>query len=226
MKKQLLFASLLLFLLFGALSCKDKKNKKSYCTENPGNCQSVLAAKDFFLFKEGSWWVYEEETSHERDSVFVTQYYNSNGYDFDMRVKSSLTDYEYHYYPFFAGGNNSCSESGPVAGKCIYIKRSKGKPGDYIGEDYCFFVNFKVGDWIYISNVDFENDKISIESISDNHVINDLNFNQTVKVHELATFIETNQPTNHYFSKGVGLIRKELLDSNQIWNLISYHIEQ
>jgi hypothetical protein len=33
------------------------------------------------------------------------------------------------------------------------------------------------------------------------------------------------QPTNHFFSENVGLVRKELIDSSKIWNLIDYYIE-
>ena len=35
---------------------------------------------------------------------------------------------------------------------------------------------------------------------------------------------ESNQKTNHFYAQEVGLIRKELLDSNQVWNLIRYNI--
>jgi len=228
MNKRFYLLGLLSVLLLGAgVSCKDKdKDKKnSYCTQSPGNCESVLAAKEFFLFKEGSWWVYEEETSHERDSVYVTEYVNSSSYDFDMRVKSALTDYEYHYSPFYVSGNQSCSQVNPVVGKCLYINRSKGKPGDYIGEGYCFFVNTVKGDWAYITgNIYFENNKISVEDSFQEYDLGILHFGKTYKIHELNTRIEGIQPTNHYYSEGVGLIKKELLDSNQVWNLVSYHI--
>ena len=226
MKKQLLFASLVFFLLFGALSCKDKDNKKSYCTENPGSCQSVLAAKEFFLFKEGSWWVYEEETSHERDSVYVYQSVNNiNNYDFDVKTHSVLQDYDYHYWPTYTSPNG-CSASQPVNKKCIFINRSKGKANDYVGQDYCFFINTVKGAYETVTgNIFYDNNKISVSDIYQNYTIGELNFSRTVKIHELSTRIEGIQPTNHYFSKDVGLIRKELLDSNQVWNLVSYHIE-
>ncbi|MES2556444.1 MAG: hypothetical protein V4604_09860 [Bacteroidota bacterium] len=218
----LFLATLLLFLV--SSSCNDK-NKKTYCEENPSGCQSVLASKEFFVFKVGSWWVYEEETTHERDSMYVTESYNnSNGYDFLVKIKSSLTDYEYHYWPIYAGGNDNCSESSPVRGKCIYIKRSKGKPGEFVGEDYCFFVNFKVNDGIFISNVNFPNNTLMVQDILSDYTLGSLSFTQSVKMFEDHTFIESNNPTNHYFARNVGLVRKELLDSNQVWNLVDYYI--
>lgn len=223
--KKLIYISLLFSIITISVfsSCKEKK---TYCEENPGECRSVLTAKQFFLFKMGSWWVYEEETSLERDSVYVTEYSNSSGYDFDMRTHSTLEDYNYHYWPFYAGGNQSCSESNPVQGKCLYINRSKGKTGEFVGEDKCFFVNYRNGSWTYAyNNIYYENNKISVSNISSTYSIGSLNFSETVIIHELNTRIEGIQPTNHYFAKNVGLIRKELLDSNQVWNLVSYHIE-
>ena len=207
-----------------AVSCKDK-NKKAYCEENPSQCQSVLAAKDFFLFKEGSWWVYEEETSHERDSVYVTEYYDSGGYDFDLQTHSTLEDYNYHYWPIYIGGNN-CSSNLPIQSKCLFIKRSKSKPGDFVDEGYCFFVNYRIGASLGSFNTVYENNKIYVTEIHDYYELGNMNFERTIKIHELNTFMEGRQPTNHYFSKGVGLVRKELLDSNQVWNLVSYHIEE
>jgi hypothetical protein len=209
-------------LLGMGVSCKDK-NKKTYCEENPGGCQSVLAAKDFFLFKEGSWWVYEEETSHLRDSLYVTQSSNSNGYDFSCQIKSNLTQYKYDYWPVYAGGN--CSQTSPIQQKCVFIKRSKGKPGDFVGEGYCFFVNYRTGDYLGSYNTSFENNTIKVTAQTDIYMLGELNFQKTIVIHELNTFVEGQQPTNHYYSKNVGLIRKELLDSNQVWNLVSYHVE-
>ncbi len=208
------------------LSCKEDK-PKPYCEENPGQCQSVLEAKKFFAFKVGSWWVYEEETSGERDSMYVTEGNNDyTSYDFDTRIESALTGYEYHYWPVYSGGNSSCSKSSPVQEKCLYIKRSKGKPEDYIGEAYCFFVNYRVGDYAYISgNIYFENNKIIVSNIFSTYSVQNITFHNVVEFHELSTRVEGIQPTNHFYSENVGLVRKELLDSNEVWNLVNYHIE-
>jgi hypothetical protein len=107
----------------------------------------------------------------------------------------------------------------------VYIHRAKGKIGDYIGEDICFFIQYRKGDQVNITNINYQNDKITVTDILSSYSVGSLDFNKTIKVHEDHTYIEHNNPTNHYFSKGVGLIRKELIDSNQVWNLVSYHIE-
>lgn len=92
-RKQLYMLVVSAIALLGmSVSCDDGKTPSpSPCDIDPGSCQSVIEAKDFFLFKQGSWWVYEEETTHERDSLYVISYANSTSYGFDCRIKSSAT---------------------------------------------------------------------------------------------------------------------------------------
>jgi hypothetical protein len=219
---------IILFFFLAFSSCKeDKTIEQPYCTQNPGGCQSILEAKKFFAFKLGTWWVYEEETSKVRDSVYVTDsYISETTYDFDIRTHSTLSDYNYHYWPNYAAGSNQCDTKYPVKGKCLIVKRSKGKMGDFVGEDNCFFVNYSLDSFLYnTGNIYFDNNKIIVDSIYQNLIISSFSFGKTVKIHELSTYMEGIQPTNHYFSDGIGLVRKELLDSNQVWNLVNYHIE-
>lgn len=222
-----LFSAALLLLLTNS-SCKDKKPQPSndFCINNPQLCETPMEAKLYFSFKMGSWWVYEEETTHERDSLYVTEYVNDEqSPDFSTRIYSEREDYYYHYFPWIISSNN-CFPNGISSSKCIHVKRSKGNIGDYIGEDICFFIQHKKNDQIQITNVQFFGDKLTISEVYyDSFTLGDLTFNRTVKIHEDHTFIENNNPTYHYFAKGVGLIRKELLDSNEVWNLVNYHIE-
>jgi hypothetical protein len=67
--------ALLLLLILVVPACK--KDKTPCVTDCPeSNCEDIQCVKDYFAFKVGSWWVYEEETSGERDSVYVTEYAN------------------------------------------------------------------------------------------------------------------------------------------------------
>jgi hypothetical protein len=220
---------IILFFFLAFSSCKeDKKIEQSYCTQNPGGCQSILEAKKFFAFKLGTWWVYEEETSKVRDSVYVTDsYISETTYDFDIRTHSTLSDYNYHYWPFYTNAQG-CNLTLPLPKnkKCLYVNRSKGKQGEFVGQDYCFFVNYSIGSFETVTgNIFFDNNKIIIDSIYDSLTLSVSTFGKTVKINEFSTRVEGIQPTNHYFSVGIGLVRKELLDSNQVWNLVNYHIE-
>jgi hypothetical protein len=221
--------SLLVFsaisLLGMSASCHhDKPVQQSYCEKNPGMCETVMEAKDYFAFKQGSWWVYEEETSHERDSMYVDQATNDpDDPGFDCYVISTRSGYTYHYYPQYTS-TSGCSYTGISTKRCVYIRRSKGVIGDYIGQDICFFIQNRKGDQAPMTNINYQNDKLTIEDIVISYTLNSFIFNKTIKVHEDHTYIEHNSPTNHFFSKGVGLVRKELIDSNQVWNLVDYYI--
>lgn len=66
MKNYQLFCICLLAFIF--TTCHKEENLK--CTEK-NTIKVIQHARDFFYFKQGSWWVYEEETTKLRDSIWV-----------------------------------------------------------------------------------------------------------------------------------------------------------
>ena len=211
--------------MLATTGCKDKDPKPS--TGECTTCQSVLEAKDYFLFKVGSWWVYEEETTHERDSMYVTEANNDLGsYGFDIRIKSALTDYEYHYWPVYNQAVKGCSLIKPVSKRCLYISRSKYTFQDFQGESDVFFVRYIVGDYMNTgSDMNYcPNNKITVGSILDTLILPNNTFQNVVRIDEDCSFVEGKQPTKFYYSKGIGIVRKEFIDSNQVWNLVNYYI--
>lgn len=72
MKKQILFFFLYaivfqcMFLFISCDNCKITECNDSNTEERIAN-----VTKNYFYFKKGSWWVYENEISNERDSMFV-----------------------------------------------------------------------------------------------------------------------------------------------------------
>ena len=220
-----------LLILTSVVSCHDKPGiptGNSYCNQNPSPCKSVLLAKDYFCFKMGSYWVYEEETSHERDSIYVIEYYSDeNGYNFFTYTKSSLTNYEYRFWPTYTGNISGCTQSGTVTKRCLFVNRSKGKFQDDLGESQVFFVNYKVGDHETTGGSwDCPNNEIQINSILDSFIVQGTTFYDIVSVKQDCEHAEGKQPTKFYYSKNVGIIRKELIDSNQVWNLVNYSVIQ
>jgi hypothetical protein len=51
-------------------------------------------------------------------------------------------------------------------------------------------------------------------------------YNNVIEVDDEYNAIENSQHTTHYYAQGVGLIKKELIDSNQVWLLIDFNVEQ
>lgn len=225
MKKYLLIFTLLPLLM----ACK-KDPPLSYCEEFPDDCVDVREVKDYFYFNYGSWWVYVEENSGKRDSVYVTETSTDpNSVLFSTEVFSS---YDEHYSRFWATGVRPYVKNN-IAHKSEWstnVYRSKWKPGGggVVGEAQCFIFYPTPGLWTYSNGggyIGYDN-ILKIDTVFDFITINFVDFENVVKVTEEHTRIEHAQPTNHYYSPKIGLIKKELLDSNQVWNLINYHIVQ
>ncbi len=221
------FATLVVTL---AVSCKPKPGENNYCSSPASGCNSVMVAKEFFLFKPGSWWVYEEEYSGVRDSMYVLNYVNGTDYNFLMEIKSSLDDFEYRYWPEYNGQPNDmmCSTTEPIGKKCMNIKCSKGisgSPGVSLGEGRCMFFQYNLKDSIPCYSAPFESNFIRITAIVSSISISGFNFGETVKVNNKRDFQNNLHNTNHYFSKGVGLVKLEFVDITETWNLVNYHIE-
>lgn len=211
----------LLFFLVLALGCKKKEEPCTTCGEN---CEDIQNVKHFFYFKVGSWWVYEEENSGLRDSVYMTSAAeNPNNYDFDVEVYSTHQDYTYRYWPEYFP-TNGCPEHGTICRKCVNVNRSKYKPGDFVGEASCFIFVPLEGWNEGNPNVFFENNRIHVDSVEDSLSTKGFTFGRTVVIFEDNTLMEGRQPTYHTFSENIGLIKKELVDSNQVWNLVNYYI--
>ncbi len=50
-------------------------------------------------------------------------------------------------------------------------------------------------------------------------------FENVIEIKDQYNIVENSQSTTHWYAEEVGLIKKELIDSNQVWLLTKYHIE-
>lgn len=206
---------------------KDPEQNLDYCELHPQECVDMREVKNWFYFNYGSWWVYEEVNSGQRDSLYVLETFSdTNTYYFSTTLFDAQTEYRYR---FWTEGLDSDEMMVKKSKKSVNIKRSKGKPGELVGENYCFtFYPLEgkyVGTYAFISGIRYFGD-LTVEEFYDVYSLNDSTFNEVVKINEEYTSIENGQQTNHFYASGVGLIRKELIDSNQTWNLVKYNIEQ
>jgi len=96
MKKLKYISLLTLVVLITFTQChKDKKEFVPFCEEFPEQCVDMERIKDHYYFKTGSWWIYQEVTSNQLDSQWVSQDWVSDC-DFDLIIKSSLDHYDRH----------------------------------------------------------------------------------------------------------------------------------
>jgi hypothetical protein len=220
------FALLVLLGITAACKDKPKPNEPAPCT----SCETRMETKKYFLFDVGSWWVYKEETTHEKDSIYVINAANDpSSADFDVRYFSLYQNCYYHFFPLITVSSQLSGCSDNVLSyykKCIYVKNSKYFPGDYVGEENCFFSQYYKTASTPAPNIHFSDNKIIFEEVYDTYSLPSLSFGKTLKVHVEHSQLEHDSPVNYYYVKGVGLIRKEIIDSNQVWNLVDYHVTQ
>ena len=219
--------TLLLMALPLLWACR-KDDQIPFCEQYPDECVDIRMVKDWFYFDVGSRWVYEEENTGQRDTLIVTSSWSDTGsYQFSTILNSSYDGYNYPQWTSSAipvGDDNLVKKSI----RSTSVKKAKTKSGDYVGESRCF-VFYPIQGYSKFNlngGSPYSDNMLYIDSSFFQKTINDMSFINVVKVIEDHTFIEEDQPTLHYYAANVGLIRKELIDSNQVWNLISYSVSQ
>jgi hypothetical protein len=109
-----------------------------------GDAQTIAEMKPWVLFKPGTYWIYEEETSGERDTVTVTEYFDgvsSGGFAAFGCLMYSSYDGFYYDYAF----NDSYSGISPNGCAARKVFCSKYKPGNYYGGDNVFVFPLEIG---------------------------------------------------------------------------------
>lgn len=229
MKNLVLISQLCIYgILLGLFACN--KDKPEPATPTPCiSCQSVTEAKDFFAFKVGTYWIYQEENSLELDTLTVTEsQIDATGYNFDVRIYSTREDCYYHYWPTYLDNKEGCSQSEPVSKKCLFVNKSKYQLSNYVYQYKCIFLQYKKGDVDYeagLPNV-CENSTITVVDILNNFSNGIETFGKTVKIGESCSLSENNQAVEYHYSHGIGITRKYLQSDNKTWNLINYKIQK
>lgn len=220
--KKIIFLSVLIVIFF--TTCK-KDPDASPQPPGPAYTPQNLAAYSYF--KTGTYWIYKDSTSGVEDSIYVYtdtsySYYQNNGiqaegnYMFYNCIALSYYD-TYHYHYSISMGNYilSTKEVGTV--------RVRTKPTDYVGETYLMSNRFVTNDvitWYLGAGSTY------YKEMRDSMNILGVNYLLVAKFYDTNNAAEYNSPTNFFIAKNIGIIRKEKLDSNKVWNLIRYNIVQ
>jgi hypothetical protein len=188
--------------------------------------------KDYSLFLPGTYWIYQDSTTGNEDSVYVIN--SSNGKDtFDLKpddpgdevveffqfdTKSSFNNGEIFRYDCNTSFYQCVDSKQPKP--CFYVDRANST-----GSGFCFLYDFYVGAWVYSSYAGFYS-KITIVNKWSILNLNSINYNNVVELNDDKNITENSNRTNFFFAKNIGIVRKELLDSNRTWSLIRYKIVQ
>jgi len=196
-------------------SCKkDPEQNLDYCELHPDECIDIRTVKDWFYFDYGSWWVYEEENSGMRDSVYVIETWSDTGsHKFLTRVHSTYDGYD---YPYFTQTALETYKNHQVKkeNRSTSVYRAKTKPGDFVAESICFLFYPEVGLWTYNYGGPESgyNNKLEIINYYDSYILDSNNFSDVVRINEEHNVVEESQSTKHHYAYGIGLIKKELLE--------------
>jgi len=195
-----------------------------FCELHPDQCEDMERIKDHYYFKTGSWWMYQEVTSHQLDSQWVSKGW-VNDCKFDLTIKTSLDDYDNNYWIKLLTNGQGCGEVNKGI-KAAFIKQNITMPGNYIGELNISSFPYNEGDSTYNYVYNQPNNSACLIKIHDSiELLNKTYFN-VLEYNLNYDPIQNKQKTKYFYAEGVGLIKKELIDSNQTWLLINYNVEQ
>ena len=216
----LLFTSAMLFWLH---SCEKPKSEPSpiSCTNNTMPLPQM--AKDYFLFKDGSYWVYKNTITQQQDSFYVSDFKNLTGDNSQYKYGNKLKRcYEFYSYKLST-----------TIGITIGIGILPSFPNNDLSfQNQPFFINETnsitgqlypkaefVGDSLYRTNYVLDGIVMIIDTIE----IDTQTFNNVLYFNNPNGGI--NYVTDSYYAKNIGLI-KFTTNDNQTYELIKYHINQ
>lgn len=181
--------------------------------------------KDYSQFKPGTYWVYTDSVSGRIDSINVV--YLKTGFDtlsiydspkrayewFETGTHSEMDGYDYYFYC-------SMSYSYFDNSKAVLFV-SKSKPGHYAGKTELYIYKPYKGQIIYDGNAT----KI-INDVYNVLILNGIAYKNVIDFTQDKSAIDVSPNIRKFIGSNYGVIRKEYLDSNQVWNLARSNIIQ
>lgn len=195
-------------------------------------------ARDYIYFKTGTWWVYKRIPGGDLDTFDVIKSFidtikltgdgNTLYYEYlDWTAKSRLDDYSYK----FSRGSTILPDPSYASDYMMRTKAyawNKSRPGDFSGEPRIFVYPFDTN-WVVqgaVSNIQLINELpvIQVQNITYNDV-------KRFEVSNDATFIyddlgRSGGVVQYYWAPHVGIVKKEHMTKDIVWELIDSHIIQ
>lgn len=183
--------------------------------------------KDYYAFKDGTYWVYENDKTKELDSITV--FFHQSKIDtiidternhklifeiFRLITYSHRDDYKTEYYPLPPVPENPSANA-------VIIEREKYKTGDYIGVTSLLFHPFIKGSKKYTSKGEIVlNDILPEFTIKNNSFLNVLYYHNTFDI------TNNKSDMDYFIAKNVGIVMMRNNTTNETWNLIRHNIVQ
>jgi hypothetical protein len=229
MRPFLLHILLLLALCFALSNCKHEPQP-----EEPKVCQydsSVEEMKKWYYFKTGTWWVYQEQTTGDLDTITV--YYdwegtNSSGtVGFEWTATSSWDGYD-QYYIFNDSYSIHCITAETCT--CHKVKRARGLPGNFVGEAQIFLYPLIEGNYNSVSgyiNGQWTGGHSTCTDIDLTFVIGGDTIQSVARWDvEIDGSQENDAPGIYLIAENIGIVQMEYPQINKSWKLIECQIAQ
>jgi hypothetical protein len=209
----ILFTSLLL--LLQAVSCKRPDDKKLDCNNN--TMQLPQMAKDYFLFKDGSYWLYKNTITQEKDSFYVIDFRdftgNNNIFKYGNNLNKCYEGYDYKLFSIkfkrldIGIGPLEPDNNTPFKNQTFFLTQTSFQKITFIG-DSLLRSDFVLGSTINLL------DSLGVSGKFYYNIISQTNTNLGIDYAKVS-----------YYAKNIGLI-KFTTNDNQTYELIKYHINQ
>jgi hypothetical protein len=213
----------LAILLFN--SCK-KDDKKNPCPQpNCIDCcvaDDIAALKEWYYYKVGTYWIYEEATTHVLDTVLVF-HHDDDVFDYGDAFKTEcFNGAETTGYSGFEF-SESWSTPGLANPDFVTHKVSRSRTRSDATGGAARFLLFPM----YVGNYSYPDGKwAGITNIFDSLHIGNFDFHQVVQIDVPDDDCEMFSQTQYLVVKHVGIVRLKNLTTDEEWNLIEYHTEQ
>ena len=209
--KFFIIRKILLFVVFAPfVGCVNKPGPVPFYPVPP-------EVEPYFLFRKGSYWIYEETGSSKIDSVYLfrSQIIRMDGEE----------DFGYNYELYLSGFHRS-STGDSVRGygqpffsdEKIWMYEEEYLSTDSPGSAATFLSPLMVGE-VHSFGGDFG---LTYESIADSMVLSNETFYAVMVFRQTATK-SLNHTERIYYAKNVGVIKRELFNG-EVWELKKYFI--
>lgn len=220
-----------------SVKCKDKPPVDPPAPKHPKPRDILLPqiVKDYFVFKVGTYWIYQDSASGITDSVYVDaadtyhylspQYNSTDNYFYGnlegFKVGCTSANVGQEYTSWFS--TSGAKLDSPQYDTLIYIDGARREAlTGYGGTGFVAYFPFT----LHALYHDWNGAKVELIEKADSMNLNGYKYYKTV------TFNNNNKSSLYHdasvywtFSPNVGLVQKRAI-GQKTWNLIRYHVEQ
>lgn len=196
-----------------------------------GYKQTPQELKDYFVFQPGSYWQYEDSATGKLRTVTVTGVERDSIHVNYLNGQSQWVD-DYHLYCYDAYDHSDMTYWIPAA-TSIYGPDVPITWGVTMSRSSSFWASWSSVfsmPILFGSAYDHNSDTIWYSNDYLTATFGGISYDSVVRIHHKNMFARaystsaSGERCIEYYRRHLGLIRLEMIDSNQVWNLVDYNL--